>query len=516
MKIKHLALLTTALTLSMSAAMASDANEAYLLQNGFENSGSVNQSGGTGNRAGAVGNAMEQILTHNALTILQSGNNNTVGTSAFNSNPGVLQSGGHSEANVTQSSNGNDVGAIQQIAIPVWPTTARTNMLTILQEGTNGSNSVASVEQNYTGDSTGETNVVNITQTRTTAFATTSSHDEAGNAVGNVKQDGTLQSATLTQTGGNNQIDLIDQDGSGNSATVTQTTTGTVIGSTYGNVVTAIIQNNTGFTLGNTATVTQLGQRNGQGIFTNGGLYDFAGGVGAADSTVEQNGGDNSVSYSAVGDDNKFGFKQLGTGNTVGLVDILGSGNETAAYQEGTGNVLNLLPIDGNDNNIGVIQAGFGGVGIAGFYNLADISLTGGSDRNRIGVAQYGWSNGTDIYVDGDDNRLNVQQIDDNPNGVDVDIIGNDNNNGVFDPLGVASSVSLTPGDITQIGHTNTMMASITGDNNLFATSQSGNNNTITATVNGYYNEFAVTQVGYSNVATLTQSGSYNNAVIMQ
>ena len=78
MKITKIALVgTTALTLSMTAAMAND-NTTFLTQQGTGNAALVTQSGKR-NDAGAAIPTMTQQGFNNQLTILQSGNGNDIG-----------------------------------------------------------------------------------------------------------------------------------------------------------------------------------------------------------------------------------------------------------------------------------------------------------------------------------------------------------------------------------------------------------------------------------------------------
>ncbi|MEX5562435.1 hypothetical protein SM764_03350 [Pseudophaeobacter sp. 1A16562] len=527
---KRFLVATTALTLSMSVAAHADDNKAFLEQIGSDNSASVDQSLGNTNQAGGVqggstaaGNAMLQDGNNNALNIVQSGDDNFIGVSRSGNGNGVTQTGNDNSATVTQSSVTNVVNVIEQTANSFFGSTG--NELTITQS------SVGSTPRDVGGPLSGDGNLLtavrqtsigpvknSVTVSQNVNVANTSRYTRnqiGGNQVQNenaglifedsnlnqgnngIVQVGSGNMANLTQDGTRNFIQLVDQRGGSNQATATQNGAFNMI---------ATIDQDGGLFGGfnNSANVSQSGFGNGRDGLT----LPNAGSVGATSSSVIQNGDDNSVTYSAQGDSNEFGFTQIGTFNTVGSVLITGSGNQTAGYQAGVSNTITIAPIVGDDNDVGVRQVGA--------FNQATLELTNGSDRNALLVDQTGAFNDADIFVEGDDNFASLTQI--GTNGFTLSMSGDENNNttlsGTFG--GNAASVGLTEGVFTQDGLGNSFAGDIAGSNNLMAALQDGNFNTITASVTGDGNQSAVSQMGNFNTASYTQSGGTNNAGIMQ
>ncbi|WP_117196238.1 hypothetical protein [Rhizobium terrae] len=81
---------------------------------------------------------------------------------------------------------------------------------------------------------------------------------------------------------------------------------------------------------------------------------------------------------------------------------------------------------------------------------------------------------------------------------------------------GVALSVGLIPGSITQSGSDNHITASVTGSHNLFAFSQEGSGNRLTASISGMANQVVVTQTGKNNVVGFSQLGIGNMFSVSQ
>lgn len=81
---------------------------------------------------------------------------------------------------------------------------------------------------------------------------------------------------------------------------------------------------------------------------------------------------------------------------------------------------------------------------------------------------------------------------------------------------GVALSVDLMPGSITQSGSRNHITASVTGSHNLFAFNQEGIGNSLTGSISGTANQAAVSQTGLNNVVGFSQSGIGNMISVSQ
>lgn len=531
---KRFLVATTALTLSMSAAAHADDNKAFLEQIGSDNSASVDQSLGNTNQAGgqqgsssASGNAMVQNGDDNSLDIVQSGDDNFIGVRRGQGgvNNGVTQTGDDNSATVTQSSVTNVVNVIEQTTSAGFFGfgAGAGNELSITQSSVGSvprtgtlsgdGNLLTAVRQTSTGS---VKNRVTVSQNVNVAVGNGYRRNQIGGSRGQnesaglimensnlnqgnngIVQVGSGNMADLTQDGTHNFIQLVNQRGSSNQATATQNGANNMI---------ATIDQDGGILGGfnNTANVSQSGTDNGRYGLT----LPNADSVGATSSSVIQNGSENSVTYSAQGDTNEFGFTQIGAFNTVGSVLVTGSGNQTAGNQVGAANTITIAPIVGDDNDVGVKQLGA--------FNQATLELTNGSDRNALLVDQTDALNNASIFVEGDDNFASLTQI--GTNGFTLSMTGDANNNtslsGTFG--GNAASVGLTEGVFTQDGFGNSFNGDIAGSNNLMAALQDGNFNTITASVTGDGNQSAVSQLGSSNTASYTQSGGTNNAGIMQ
>lgn len=143
--------------------------------------------------------------------------------------------------------------------------------------------------------------------------------------------------------------------------------------------------------------------------------------------------------------------------------------------------------------------------------NNANIGISG--QRNELGVYQRGNGNTLVASITLDENNYGVKQSGEY-NSANLTVSGTGNGKPGFS--GLAATVSLAPGLLVQTGLSNDVSLTVTGDNNAFASLQSGNGNGITAGQNGNGNQAAVSQSGNANSATLTQNGNGNNAAIVQ
>lgn len=572
---------TTALCLSMAPALAGDDNFSAIDQQGDNNTASVTQSGSR-NDAGRALDDMLQSGTGNSLTIEQTGDDNQVGASAAAAfggwtNRGVEQHGTNNSATVMQS---GPFAVINELYQDTNGASGGTNTLSITQSASSPNNDgsigfanvISRVEQINTGSAQ---NRVTISQDRSTdgelgnnygrnvigdrrgadgAYAT-----REGNIENGVRQDGSGNTADLTQVGDRNAITQVHQTGDGNNATVSQDNTGSGARGDF-NLVHNIRQDSAGHATGNTANIVQDGLRNGQPAFA---LGSYAGMAGATERVVKQIGGGNDVDYLVTGNDNGFGFDQNGTNNSVGTITVTGNGNDLGVRQDGTTNILALGDIAGDDNDVGVLQIG---------TNRAEIKLwdplgINTSDDNDVWVDQNGTntaatiaingdlnlalleqdgSNSADIAIKGDSNMIETRQGlyagSGGTNSADIDVTGNsnmadlrqwgdntatlnitgdfNNNSGSTVWGGAAASVSglTTVGLMEQIGNGNSLDVTVSGSNdNLWATRQDGTNNKIVAMVSGGDgNQFGVIQTNSGNLANVTQTGNGNNAGVSQ
>ncbi|WP_299558049.1 hypothetical protein [uncultured Sulfitobacter sp.] len=336
---------STALTLSMSAAFAADGNQAYLDQTGNDHSALITQSDGDSNVAGTDTQNVTQNGFLNQLTILQSGDGNSIGEGA-NANAAV--------DGVIQQMNGSNprAGAVG-------------NDLSVTQ--TSDDNTVGAVSQ--TGSTTGvlKGNTAQIAQGDAAG-------DGDGNTVGDVTQikgSSARNELTVSQTGNNNMLASVRQ------------------------------LNRKGGTAANDneASVTMTGDNNG-----NGALTGFALSSGATSSNVIQGLRTSPIESSAwgsaadiiiTGDDSEFGVTQVGGYNSIGTLTIGGNRNQVGTYQIGTSNLISVVGVSGDDNNIGMRQDGFS--------NTGSVDVTAGNG-NVVGTDQTGSDNSVTVTIIGNDN----------------------------------------------------------------------------------------------------------------
>jgi hypothetical protein len=133
-------------------------------------------------------------------------------------------------------------------------------------------------------------------------------------------------------------------------------------------------------------------------------------------------------------------------------------------------------------------------------------------------------SNAAAVTFDGNDNGLFVLQTfhgdggHAGPNALSVNITGDLDGGPLNAAFGVPlASVGLTPGQLIQTGHDNTMSFTVNGGSrNFFAASQVGAHNMLTAMITGTNNQAAVSQTGSGNSLSFTQNGYGNRLTVIQ
>ncbi|EAS51336.1 hypothetical protein SI859A1_02151 [Aurantimonas manganoxydans SI85-9A1] len=436
------------------------------------------------------------------------------------------------------------------------------NTALILQSGV-GSNVAGSSDHAITQD--GDDNTLRIEQIADDIrggrqnFVGAGSVDAVDNDYAGFLQQGDDNTATIRQDGDRNRVFQLKQIGNDNGATVSQT------GSFNG--VTSISQSSDG----NSVSVTQTGSQNLVGRSQYRALPRSS--QNETESGIYQNGGNNTLTISTVGDRNRtYVAAQNSTGFAAGnqaSLEILGSDNGQTGFGTGFAAGLGMdsrfvvaglersvvrqtgsngldVTINGNDNAYGFIQTGTAGLtaSVRGSDNQlavgqnigigqalrddAIVTITGSG--NDVGLNQTTNSGASarvsaDIDIDGSNNRLGITQTQ-NGNATSslvVSLVGSGNNAtslGGF--TGDAGSIffNRTPGYLEQGGSNNTMELKVgavgsPSDNNLFSMRQSSSNNTINGTIMGSNNQAVVSQSG-GDMATFTQNGSFNNIGVRQ
>ncbi|MDE4097326.1 beta strand repeat-containing protein [Phaeobacter gallaeciensis] len=395
----------------------------------------------------------QQDVANSAIVDQSGGNNNKAGSAGLKmTQDGFTAADGYNQLSITQSSDNNEIGLIGSGVSQVGKAS---------NPGAVSSN-VATVTQ-----SGGGSNVIG----ELVQF-----HN------GGPGSAGVPNTLTVKQNGTSNNITTINQEGKvndRNTATITMSGTSDNI-----DLVQQKVSNNGSGD--NTLTITMNGVSNGIGDFTG-----FANGSGAVAAHFRQfNATRTNANVIIGGTGNLVGTYQQGKDNDVGTLEVTGDNNQLGVLQHGNSNLVNVAAIAGNGNNVGISQMG----------NTNGASVTVTNDNNAFGVLQNGNDNSATVSVFGDGNGLT---------GTTPLLAGS--------ALAAAGShVSFEAGLIQQQGNDNTVLASVTGNNNLFGTLQWGADNSITATVNGNSNQSAVVQVGSSNTASFSQTGGTNNAGIIQ
>ena len=453
-----------------------------------------------------VDRQINQDGVDNRLLIEQFGHSNEAGTRIFGTDTilsGINQFGDRNEIEIDQATGenaedgSNVVGAIRQVSTSPLEGSNVTNRLVVDQSGAGAAGHyVGNIVQIFTGDGTSAANLATIAQT--------GGGLGQGNVLDALRQTGVGNTFTLSQDGQSNTVRIARQVGTANISNILQENEGNLVelSRQFGvrnssivrmvgmrNTIDQIYQDNNGWgTIGNTAEVRLVGDGNG-GASVAAAFYSSAANAITAQGSIFQDGDQNDVSITIVGDDNRFGSRQLGDGNTAlitigrnGNDSIKANGNDSAIFQDGADNFFSHDVI-GNGNVGAVSQEG---------------------DNNRVTIVQRG-----------------------NGNVADVGILG-DNNNGqgsFFTPGSSAQLVaslapsSLQPGLIFQQSSTdlgNTAFARVTGSDNNFGFHQNGDDNVIASFINGGFNQLAVVQVGNGNTSLSTQTGAGNSLGVHQ
>lgn len=382
MKISIFFATATALTVVMSVSALANGNSTYLTQNGNGNLATIDQSGGVSNVAGTVSNKLNQtrngvnpsVGLYNRLSIVQSGDGNSVGAAGFNQTMTYgfsAQNTGYAGVNlidIEQSSDGNVVGAVSQTSA----THASGNILAITQGGA------------------------------------------GGHTVGRVFQERTqttVNTASITQTGSSNYLALVVQ-----KAGLASSTPNTIVASFSGDNTNSSTWDAGSAASASGATFAALIQ--GREV---GASYAYG----------------NKISVDVSGDNNKIGVTQTVLGNhavenSVEGVSITGSSNELGVFQQGTKNTLALSTIAGTGNELGVRQIGSNNtatVNVTGDFNGGANAFGGFAETVGLTeglITQNGSNNAADLTVDGDNNVFGLSQLGDN-NNVDLTQDGNTN-----------------------------------------------------------------------------------------
>lgn len=454
-------------------AQTSGSNQVYVGQTGETNTVLIEQEG-NGNNVGANRDALRfnQNGLDNLIDIYQYGYSNSVGATLRDVRRaayGLDQIGDSNSLEIdqinTDPGSGNIVEAIYQNSSSAV-SNAR-NILIIRQETAAGAGPYNHrvgqiVQRDFSTTPLGgsmrdpdETisvglgdNIVSIVQT--------GGGIAGGNTVETVMQEGTANEIDIRQAFDRNLVDRVQQTGALNAIRIDQ------VGSN--NLVAEVAQNNEGrASLGNTVVLNFAASGTGRSaIGVTGAFREAAGALGVDQASVFQTGDANDVNFSvAQGDNNLFGFMQVGDGNDV-LGTVSGTDNETAALQIGDGNNVRF-DLDGVGNVLAVQQ-------------------------------------------DGNNNRVNAT------------LAGNLNNAGAFTgPVpGIAKAADLAPGLFRQLGDSNLVDVAMTGDRQLVAVLQQGNSNEVAAVMSGSGHQAVIIQTGNGNLASLNQSGQNNTATIRQ
>ena len=448
-------------------------------------------------------------------------------------------------AEITQTGGnvyyGGHVVVIEQNAATGENVTESTNVLSLTQTDTTGDdarNYVGRISQTNDGDGTiaGNANSLTVTQTVNGRWGVTNRAYLAGNQARRLVQDGTANTATLTQTGLDNIVRVLSQSGTGNAADVE------FDGNFNGASVNPANSNFYHYAIGTSHIVG----------FAAGAAFD----VGVEQGKIRQS-GTNSLTLDVMGDLNRFGTDQdgqnyltatiTGDSNQIGALQD-GDFNSAVAYVTGDGNDVGLRQVgdfnaifgnaSGGDGRVWIDQAGnanWTGFAQAGDGNSFDVDIAGNwnvinADQDSTGGA----GNVIDASVTGSFNRLNMYQTPNadsaGANTMDVTITGNNNNNFPWAPslqFAAASGEALTAvrdlgvsfhqGDLIQTGSDNSLTVSVSTNRNAFATYQDGSGNEISHTVDGAgMNRAVIAQIGAGNTSTTVQNGGFNVVGIVQ
>lgn len=331
-----------------------------------------------------------------------------------------------------------------------------------------------------------------------------------GNKVGDVgpyprkaEQDGDNNSLTVNQTGNINLIGLgvdgnLIQKGDRNVAAITQTNNGQYTG----NSVLTVRQTSHA---DSTATANELNIKQGE----SGGHQRHL------VSTIKQDSSASATTDSA--NKNSVTIVQDYVGNGTYVNPSNGYTYDNSGFY--TSNAIDTVEQTGSGNTLSITQ-------------LSE-EVSGDSRRNNVGtVSQIGSHHTATVEQTGDRNSLlRLLQKDGGTNTATVKLDGNRNGTGTgasafyapntlhtwtqqgFASGSRAAAVGITQAAVEQIGSTNALDYSATGDDNLFALKQDGDGNQILATVSSSDNQLAILQDGNGNLSNVVQSGGDGNDV---
>ncbi|WP_119307503.1 beta strand repeat-containing protein [Cohaesibacter haloalkalitolerans] len=513
----RLALMATAATSAIAMAGLAYAanNEAFITQQGTNNSASVDQTntGGTADR-NKLGSASDTVLQNgssNSLDVTQSGSDNAIGLLG----DGVDQTGANNGFEALQATDGNIIGSVQQIENTAAGADGA-NYLRIKQQVGNA-NIVGSVRQETTAD--GENRAIlrqDGAGNRIKSVSQTNNGNGTNNLVVKIEGNGNGTSDTLTnyaaingvngseiiQSGSDNEIKLyITGDDNQFGATQTNLSGGTnsintlnVEGDRNELGVSQIAHSATD---ANTLTIQKIvGDDNNVGVSQQGWGFN-TGSIDLGDSSdnnwaylSQRNGADADITVED-GDFNRIRIFQIGASTTnhsatisIDSSDVTGVNNEAYINQRGNGHTATTT-IVGDRNYSLVYQEN-------GYSNTGVNSITG--DVNEVYIKQINGSHDDDasVSVTGDRNTVNSRQTTSNNDVLTVDITGQNNT--------ISSTQNTTSGSSAEFA--------ILGDANSFdATQMLGAGNGLTTTIYGNDNGMGTWSVGGAAASLLLDSG---------
>lgn len=345
-----------------------------------------------------------------------------------------------------------------------------------------------------------------------------------------ISQDGDSNSAIVQQGAGTGSNDFgvedepVEQIGNSNSIRETQST-------------------GAGFSRGNNDVIALVQQGNNNKYdsdYSNsagGNRIEDAGQIGNGNTMhVRRNGSVDSVIGTVLqqGNANFFSITQTGTGQSVGVVQMIGSNNGwsiqppggngsrfgTVISQGGTNNRIDETSIHGSSNNASGVLPG---------HRIRQVGIGNGQASST--AVTYGTASNVDVLQTGNDNNFEVLQgTAATPGTGNVALLTQTGNggDGVIHQFGDYNDASITQAgndndtSVVQTGDSNDVIVAKTGDGNVLDITQTGDDNTISVTLDGDGNNavgssFAaffgsagglapgdIVQSGNTNTATLT------------
>ena len=233
-------------------------------------------------------------------------------------------------------------------------------------------------------------------------------------------------------------------------------------------------------------------------------------------SSIQQTASGNNATVTIVGDSNKnFTYQNDYSTDNTASISINGDSNKISSYQQdhGTDNEA-TIDVNGDRNTVENYQ-------LVSSSSDMDLSIDG-SDNIITSTQNNATSSSVSFDITGDSNQFEATQLLSSNDSITATIFGSTNGKGTWSAGGVAESIGLTSGYLTQSGSNNSMDLSIgtalsDSSNNLVAAWQNGDGNAIDLTISGGdFNEVAIRQQGNGNVSVVTQIGSSNIVGITQ